>query len=217
MVATTHDEGSTERDPVVMRLALFGAQESWHELDRVLRSTMPVYAGQAGSLATWLGRRGAGPAEERVVASVWSSMRALDQATDIVELVTAHGPAGTTMTPTHVEVIPVRIRETFERDRPMTILRLYQGRTRPGELELYLEEARAGTRLDGARPDGPGTLVCASDGEARFVTVSLWPDWAAIEACTGGDIQRPLATRNATRIEDGAPSHYELVPTDRPA
>jgi len=93
----------------------------------------------------------------------------------------------------------------------MTILRVYRGWTRPGELEAYLAEAAAGTRLDGERPDGPGAFICASDGEARFVTVSVWPDWSAIEACTGGDIGRPLSTRNAARIEQGAPTHYELV------
>ena len=117
------------------------------------------------------------------------------------------------MTSAQVDVMPVRIHEVFERDRPMTILRVFRGRTHPGELEAYLEEARAGTLADGARPDGPGALVCASDGETTFLTVSLWPDWSAIEACTGGNIQQPLATRNAARIEHGGPTHFELVPT----
>jgi hypothetical protein len=57
--------------------------------------------------------------------------------------------------------------------------------------------------------------VCGTDGEATFVTVSLWPDWSAIAACTGGNIQQPLTTRNAARIAEGVPTHYELVePTD---
>jgi hypothetical protein len=61
-------------------------------------------------------------------------------------------------------------------------------------------------------------LVCGTDGEAAFVTVSLWPDWSAIEASTGGNIQQPLTTRNAARIAEGAPTHYELVePTEPPS
>ena len=58
-----------------------------------LRAALPAYADQAGNLLIRLGRRGAGPTEERVLASVWSSRRAHDEAPDIVELVAARGSA----------------------------------------------------------------------------------------------------------------------------
>ena len=202
-----------EQDRHHLRVATFTAPATWHVLDPTLRACVPAYAAQAGNIITWVGRSGPGPTEERVLASVWASRRAHDEATDIVELVAAHGSGGMAITSNRIDVLPVRLNEVFERDRPMTILRVFRGRTYPGQLEAYLEEARAGTRIDGRRPDGPGGLVCGSDGEATFITVSLWPDWSAIEACTGGNIQRPLTTRNAARIEQGAPTHFEIVPS----
>ena len=206
-----------EQDRDHLRVATFSVPETWHQLDRTLRACVPAYAAQAGHVVTRLGRRGPGPTEERVVASVWSSRRAHDAATDIVELVTAHGSGATTVASSRIDVLPVRLYEVFERERPMTILRVFRGRIYPGQLEAYLEEAREGTRIDGGRPEGPGMLVCGSDGQAAFVTVSLWPDWSAIEACTGGNIQRPLTTRNAARIEQGAPTHFEILPSVEPA
>ena len=204
-----------EQDRYHLRVATFTAPETWHVLDQTLRASVPAYAAQAGNVSTWLGRSGPGPTQERVLASVWSSRRAHDEATDIVELVAAHG--GLNVISGRIDVLPVRLHEVFERDRPMTILRVFRGRTHPGQLDVYLEEARAGARIDGTRPDGPGTVVCGSDGQAAFVTVSLWPDWSAIEACTGGNIQRPLTTRNAARIAEGAPTHFEIVPSPEPA
>ncbi len=200
-----------------LRVVAFSVPETWHELDRALRASVPVYAAQAGNRGTWLGRRGPAPADERVLASVWSSRQAHDEATDILDLVAAHGGMAATVHASRIDVLPLRLFEVFERDRPMTILRLFRGRTHPGELDQYIEEARAGTQLDGARPDGPGMLVCGTDGEAAFVTVSLWPDWSAIEASTGGNIQQPLTTRNAARIAQGSPTHYELVELADPA
>jgi hypothetical protein len=202
-----------EPDRQHLRVATFVVPRTWHEIDRSLRACEPAYVAQAGTVMTRLGRRGSGPTEERVLASVWTSRRAHDQATDMIELMSASGAGPMSLAWDRIDQLPVRIHEVFERDRPMTILRVFHGRTHPGELEVYLEEARAGTMLDGASPDGPGALICASDDDATFVTVSLWPDWSAIEACTGGDIQRPLATRNATRIAQGAPTHYEIIPT----
>ncbi|MET0771804.1 MAG: hypothetical protein ABWZ82_01865 [Candidatus Limnocylindrales bacterium] len=204
-----------EQDRHHLRVATFTAPETWHVLDQTLRGCVPAYAAQAGNIIAWLGRSGPGPTGARVLASVWSSRRAHDEATDIVELVAARG--GVSVISDRIDVLPVRLYEVFERDRPMTILRVFRGHTYPGQLEVYLEEARAGTRIDGTRPDGPGSLVCGADGQAAFVTVSLWPDWSAIEACTGGNIQRPLTTRNAARIEQGAPTHFEIVPAIEPA
>jgi hypothetical protein len=200
-----------EQDRRHLRVATLTAPETWQVLDQALRAGVPAYAAQAGNLGTWLGRGGPGPSDERVLASVWSAKWAHDAATDIVELVAAQGSGALTITTGRIDVLPVRSYEVFERDRPMTILRVFRGRTFPGQLDAYLEEARAGIRLDGARADGPGMVVSASDAQARFVTVSLWPDWSAIEACTGGNIQRPLVTRNAARIEQGAPTHYEVM------
>lgn len=196
---------------VSLRLITFGTQGTWHDVDRTLRDWLAAYAVAPGNQGTWFGRRGAGPTDERIVVSVWEPGRAPGAEGDIAERLSREVPPDVHLAGPSSEVLPVRIHETFPRATPMTILRVFRGRTRPGELEAYLAEAAEGTRLDGERPDGPGSLVCAADGEIGFVTVSLWPDWAAIEACTGGDIRRPLATRNAARLESGAPVHFELV------
>lgn len=208
--ASTPDDVPGERP--CLRLVTFGTEGTWHEVDATLRAWRAASTGEDGNLATWLGRRGAGPTEERIVVSLWSPGHAPRRAVDVAQRIISEVPAGVRIVGARSEVLPVRIHETFPRDRPMAILRVFRGRTHPGQLEAYLAEAQAGTLLDGHRPDGPGTLVCAAEDEAGFVTASLWPDWAAIEACTGGDIRRPLATRNAARIERGEPTHYELVP-----
>ena len=41
--------------------------------------------------------------------------------------------------------------------------------------------------------------------------MSLWPDWAAIERATGGDVRRPMATKDSARIVDMDIVHYEVV------
>jgi hypothetical protein len=46
----------------------------------------------------------------------------------------------------------------------------------------------------------------------RFITVSLWPSWSAIEVATGGDIHRPIVTRDPRRIVGMDVEHYEVVP-----
>ncbi len=212
--ASTPDHNAADRP--CLRVVTFSTQGTWHDVDATLRAWRVAYAAEPGNLATWLGRRGAGPTEERVVAAIWSPGHAPRPEMDIAERVVREVPAGARIEGIRSEALPVRIHETFTRDAPMAILRVYRGCTRPGELDAYLQEAHAGTRLDGQRADGPGTVVCGTEGDTGFVTVSLWPDWTAIEACTGGDIRRPLATRNAARIESGAPTHYELVPLHEP-
>jgi hypothetical protein len=47
---------------------------------------------------------------------------------------------------------------------------------------------------------------------SRFVTVSAWTGWAAIEQATGGNIHQPLATRNAERLVAFDVGHYEILP-----
>ena len=50
----------------------------------------------------------------------------------------------------------------------------------------------------------------ALDPPDHFLTASVWPDWASLEACTGGDIRRPFLSRNQARLAEGGPTHYEI-------
>jgi hypothetical protein len=99
----------------------------------------------------------------------------------------------------------------FDQVPPPTLLRLFRGTVRSGELEAYVAEARAGTLADAAAGRGPSALYLAADPPDRFVTVSLWPDWTAIERATGGDIQQPIATRDSARLVEMDVVHYEVV------
>ena len=198
-------------DRPVMRVTTFQPVDAWHDLDRHLRELMPDFASQAGLYGVWVGRRGPGYGDDRVVVSMWSSGRAQMAAYTVPEALDRLSQASPAILETRIEVLQLRIREQFPRDRPMRILRIYRGLTREDELELYLSEARAGVQVDGSREDGPGGVACAVAPEGGFVTASLWADWPSIEKATGGDVKHPLLTRNAARLVAGEPAHFELI------
>jgi hypothetical protein len=107
---------------------------------------------------------------------------------------------------------------TAERSEPPRILRVFRGEVREGETDAYLEEARAGTLSDAAMNEGLVALYLGVEWPSRFVTVSAWTGWGAIEEATGGNTRRPLATRNAERLEAFDVGHYEILPNSlRPA
>jgi hypothetical protein len=43
------------------------------------------------------------------------------------------------------------------------------------------------------------------------VTLSVWESWSAIEAATGGDVRRPMATRHPERIIAWEATHLEII------
>jgi hypothetical protein len=59
---------------------------------------------------------------------------------------------------------------------------------------------------------GPLALHLAiGPGDDDFVTMSVWESWAALETATGGDVQRPVATRHPERIERWDAAHFEII------
>ena len=44
------------------------------------------------------------------------------------------------------------------------------------------------------------------------MTLSVWTEWAAIEASTGAGTRAPGATRHAERLAEIDVAHYEVVP-----
>ena len=86
------------------------------------------------------------------------------------------------------------------------------GRVRPDELESYVAEAWAGTEDDAAAGRGPDALYLAAQPPDLFRTLSVWPDWQTLQDATGGDIDRPIATRHARRLVAWSARHYEVVP-----
>lgn len=195
----------------VLRLTTFQPAEAWHDLDSRLRELMPGFATQAGLDSVWVGRRGPGDRDDRVIVSVWASCREQAAAVTIPEMLEAAGPSGPAIIGARTELMPIHFRLRFTRDRPMRIVRVFRGITHPGELEPYLEEVREGATMDGVRLEGPGALLSALDGAGGFVTASLWPDWPSIELATGGDVRHPLVTRGSARLISGEPAHFEAI------
>ena len=102
---------------------------------------------------------------------------------------------------------------TFDRSSPPSVLRVYRGRARPGELHEYTAEVREGTFADDSAAHGPLALCLAHDEPDRFVTVSTWTDWDTIMAATGGSFTNPIATRHSHRLLEGTADLYEILPT----
>ena len=91
-------------------------------------------------------------------------------------------------------------------------MRVVSGITRAGQLDGYLDEARAGTLADRAIGEGPLALYLAVDPPDRFVTLSLWGGWSHVEAATGADHEHVDRTRHAERLVTWTAEHYEVIP-----
>jgi hypothetical protein len=168
---------------------------------------LPTLLGQPGLNGAWFGRRLTEDGEERALVSAWRSAEEESASSRLPEILALDEP---------IEVfdrivLPVAFQIHAVREAPAAILRVYHGRTRPGELDAYVMEALAGSRSEVASTVGPLSVCMALDRPDRFVTASVWPDWATLEACTGGDILQPLASRSRDRLAGGGPTHYEIV------
>jgi hypothetical protein len=166
-----------------------------------------------GLLALHAGRRGADAGSERIIVSLWTDRAALVGSLGAADL-SEPAPIETSDDAQDVAVrsLPLEVHLRFERPEPPRILRVFRGEVRPGQLEAYVEAARAGTYADASAEHGPHALYLGIDRPSHFLTVSLWSDWSRIEAATGGDIRRPIATRHAERLAGGSASHFELLP-----
>jgi hypothetical protein len=191
----------------VMRVSRFRARSHWEGVDQALREALPGFLAQPALVGAWIGRRTTDGGEERVIVSVWSPASAEPEALRIPEML----PARLDVEPPERTILPVAFHLHVPRAAAPTILRIYEGRTLPGQLDRYVEEARQGSDLDAKRPDGPHAICMSLDPPDGFVTASLWTDWDCIEACTGGDVHQPLSTRNRDRLAGGRPTHYEIV------
>jgi hypothetical protein len=199
-------------DAAVVRLLTFRPAGDDAVVDAALRSLAFGVLGRMPVSAVFAGRRHEG-AGERVVVSLWESLETL---VDSLGPLSAHNAAEAErfdqMAEIRVEVLPLAVAVEFERDPHATVLRIFRGRTHPGELDAYVEDVRAGTLADMAAEQGPHALFLGIDPPQGFLTVSVWADWGRIQAATGGNIRNPIATRHAHRLLDGTANHYELLP-----
>lgn len=168
-----------------------------------------------GLLDAHVGRHGPDSIGERLVASIWVSEAAMIEAmgppTDI-EGSLFHPEFLELTTERSLSVHPLAFSTKVDGPEPARILRLVEGRVHDGELDRYVDDAREGTREDVAAGRGPLALYLAAIPPVRFITLSVWDTWDAIEASTGAGTHRPEATRHAERLAEARVEHYEVVP-----
>jgi hypothetical protein len=187
----------------------FRRRSSWATaIDDALRSkTLERLRIEPGFRGGWVGRREATSGNERAIVTTWSGPDTPDASTLLPTVL------GTDVDLEGFEEVrlPLVIDATFPRSQEGTVLRIFTGRVHPGSLDVYFDEAQIGVVADGADPMGPIAVYSGQHEKDRFITASIWTSWASLQACTGGDIHQPLATRNADRIVDGGPVHYEIL------
>ena len=198
-------------DAALIRILHFRPQRV--DFDAQLREQfIPILLGQDGLVDLIAGRHGPDERGPRIVASVWTpgAVVALPPWTDqaVVDPGSWIGNE-----PPAPEVMPIRAMFRSDSGDPARVLRIFRGRVRPTELAAYVDEAANGTRADAQAGRGPLALYLATDDSAAdtFVTVSAWADWSVIEAATGGDVRRPVATRHPERLIDADVTHYEVI------
>ena len=211
-------EGSWQMaDGTVLRLFGFSPLGSGAELDAVLRDqALPDFLSAGGILDAYVGRGGGGGAGERVIASIWESREAMAAELGEASVIGRFHPEQVEeLRGSRLDILPIAFSVRHERAEAAVILRVYRGDVRPGELAAYIEEARTGTLADAATNEGLSALYLGTEPPSRFITVSAWTRWDAIERATGGNIREPMATRNAARIASGSATHYEILPSTR--
>jgi hypothetical protein len=202
----------TPPEPSVLRLLVFTPSADDGYVDHALRSLARTLAGLP-RCSIDVGRRH-DQARERVIATTWPDVRTMVAA---LGPESEHGVAPIeelpVMADSNVRVLPLAFSLTFDRLSPPSVLRVYRGRARPGELHEYTAEVREGTFADDSAAHGPLALCLAHDEPDRFVTVSTWTDWDTIMAATGGSFTNPIATRHSHRLLEGTADLYEILPT----
>ena len=196
----------SEGNGKVLRVSRFGRGSLWSAIDQSIRDAMPEYRSQPGMEAVWFGRRGPATGDERTIVTLWSSAEAEAASRTIPEMLQDID----VVAPSRV-VLPVAFSRWRASAGPPGILRIYEGRTRRGQLARYAEVGQAATAREVDQADGPTAVTMTLAGVDRFLTVSTWLDWSSLEAYTAGHIERPLVSRDRSLIREGSPTHYELV------
>ena len=199
-------------------IRLFRFRPVHREFDHILRTEMlPDLRRIPGLVDVHVGRHGSDALGDRIVGSVWSSRGAM---------VAGIGES-LTQSIFHPERIPGHHRPACSRStssrsgsasscrRHATILRLFRGGVRPGELDGLRRGGPGSARIaDDEVGRGPNAIYLAPVEPDRFITMSLWPSWDAVQTATGGDVHRPIVTKDPRRIVDMDVVHYEVIPAD---
>jgi hypothetical protein len=208
-----------QREPLPARfLRVVSFDPAGHEssIDASLRDRcLPALLETDAVLDAWIGRQGSRASQMRVIASTWGERPDADAADvsflrRLAAVAGDDGPASVAID--REQTLELAVHERFERPDPATVLRLFRGRVRMGELDAYVADARAGMLADALVNDGLVAFALGADPPDAFVTVSVWTGWAPIELATGGNTRDPVATRNSVRLTGYEVDHFEVLP-----
>lgn len=182
--------------------------------DQLLREEIvPALLELPGLRDLYVGRQGPSELGPRLVASVWDSRDAMASAVGESFESPVFLPEYLPETQDReLEFLPLAFGYRFARPERPGVLRFVEGEVAAGGLEGYIEQARAGTLADADGGRGPLALYLARRSTERFVTLSVWTDWATLQAATGGDVDRPIATRHARMLTAWQAEHLEVIP-----
>jgi hypothetical protein len=199
-------------EPRILRLFRFRPVGS--AFDGILRDTMlPDLRRLPGLVDLHVGRRGPDELGPRLLATVWSSQEAMAIAVgEDFDRPVFHPEYLAETTDRELEFRPLAVSMAMSGSGPARILRTLRGHIRPGERDVHIEQARLGYLADIEAGRGPLAIhLGTGPGDDDFVTLSVWASWARVEAATGGDIRRPLATRHPERIVAWEATHFEII------
>lgn len=195
-----------------LRVVTFQPDGRESAVDAALRDRcLPSLLAREAVIDAWIGRQGSRTVQARVIVSTWREPPeepAPDRA--FLESLLAAMPG--TLTIERGDMLELAVHERFERPEPPRILRVFRGQVRPGELDEYVADSRAGMLADAIVNDGLVAFALGADPPDGFVTVSVWTGWAAIEQATGGNTRKPIATRNSVRLTGFDVIHFEVLP-----
>jgi hypothetical protein len=193
----------------ILRIRTFAPEGITSIVDARIRTVLaPAAATAEGLTAFYAARRGTDQDPRRVLASIWASESALEAAARPGGLLDQEGDLGGGTT----EVLPLALEVVPPGTEAPTLLRVFRGQAREGQIGDYLEAARRGTEEDVAAGAGPVGLFLAVIEPDAFVTVSAWTGWDRIAIATGGNVEHPIATRHARHLVAGTAAHYEILP-----
>jgi len=194
-------------------LRLFRFKPATPQFDETVRRTLlPDLGRLPGLLDMVAGRRVSLADDDRVIASIWRSWSAMQDAVGAsIEESPFHPELLDGSTNRKFSAAPIVFGGLYQAGAEPRVLRVVEGSVRDGEFDRYVEEAEAGTRADAAAGRGPVTLYLARAGTNDFVTLSTWTEWDDVQDATGGDIRRPQATRHSERLAAWSASHFEIV------
>jgi hypothetical protein len=195
---------------LLLRLFTFRPERVGDSADDLLRrQILPAMVELPGLRYVYAARASAAEMDQRVVASLWDDA-ATPGELDLhrpLEFESSHHAVDV-----GVEAHALDIALGFADAGVPQILRVFRGRTAPGQLDNYVEHARRGTMADALADHGPEALFLARIPPDQFVTVSAWSAWDRIATSTGGNLRQPINTRHLELLEGGTAAFFEIVP-----